>query len=170
LANDFSKKEAACHKLIFSLCFFHAVITERKKFGALGWNIRYEFSEADLDTSITMLRNFLQEDSDIPWDALKFMTGEITYGGRVTDDLDRILLMTLLGNFYNDSVLDATKFNFSKSGLYYVPNHSTIGEAKAYLDALPAREEPEVFGMHSNADISFMNKESSLILDAVLSV
>jgi len=69
------KKEGQWHKLLFSLCFFHAVIQERKKFNSLGWNIRYEFSEADLDTSITMLKNFLIEDGDIPWDALKFMTG-----------------------------------------------------------------------------------------------
>jgi len=68
-----------------------------------------------------MLRNFLQEDSEIPWDALKFMTGQITYGGRVTDDWDRILLMTMLDNYYNDNVLEAQKFNFSQSGLYYVP-------------------------------------------------
>ena len=35
--------------LLFSLCIFHAVISERKKYGSLGWNVPYVFSMADLE-------------------------------------------------------------------------------------------------------------------------
>ena len=38
-------------KLLYSLALFHAVILERKKFGAIGWNIQYEWMTSDFETS-----------------------------------------------------------------------------------------------------------------------
>ena len=48
---DGSEKPEIWRKLVFNFCFFHAVVQERRKFGPLGWNIRYEFNDSDLETS-----------------------------------------------------------------------------------------------------------------------
>ena len=54
--------------LLFSLCLFHGVTLERRKFGALGFNIPYEFTTGDLRICISQLSMFLEEyEEEIPF-------------------------------------------------------------------------------------------------------
>lgn len=56
----------------------------------------------------------LNEDTAaVPFEALLFVTGDINYGGRVTDDWDRRLLLTILKKFYNPEVAQNSRYYFS---------------------------------------------------------
>lgn len=150
------KKSDAWKKLVFGLSFFHAILQERRKFGPLGWNIRYDFNDSDLDTSMTMLKTFLDEQDEIPWDAMLYVNGHINYGGRVTDDWDRRCLITLLRKYSNPEILE-DGYKFSDSGIYFAPTNCSVSAYCEYIDNLPLVENPEVFGLHENANITFQN-------------
>lgn len=67
----------------------------------------------------------MNEYDGVPFEAITYLTGECNYGGRVTDDWDRRLLMTTLADFYNKEVIEKPRFPFSPSGDYYSPPKST---------------------------------------------
>lgn len=91
-----SKKPVEFQKLLFSLAFFHAIILERRKFGAIGWNIPYDWMNSDFETSQLQLKMHVDEQPVIPYKALNVIIAEINYGGRVTDDKDMRLIKALL--------------------------------------------------------------------------
>ncbi|XP_035775701.1 dynein heavy chain 3, axonemal-like [Anopheles albimanus] len=153
---------------VFSLVFFHAVVQERCKFGPIGWNIPYEFNESDLKISLMQLKMFINQYHRIPFEGHIYLTGECNYGGRVTDDKDRRLLMSLLSRIYNQDTIDKDHFALTESGRYTVPQHPTKRHALTYIATLPSLAHPEVFGLHENADITRNIEETTSLLDRVL--
>ncbi|KAK3599709.1 hypothetical protein CHS0354_037182 [Potamilus streckersoni] len=155
-------------RMIFGICLFHAIIQERKKFGPLGWNIKYEFNDSDRECALLNLQMFCAEGT-IPWDALVYITGEITYGGRVTDSLDQRCLRTVLKTFFSPLTLKPG-YKYSRSGIYYAPEFETLTEYRQYIENLPLIDEPEIFGMHENASIAFQRQETNSLIFTILDV
>uniref|UniRef100_A0A3P8PCE0 AAA+ ATPase domain-containing protein n=1 Tax=Astatotilapia calliptera TaxID=8154 RepID=A0A3P8PCE0_ASTCA len=155
-------------KIVFGICFFHAIIQERKKFGPLGWNIRYEFNDSDRECALLNL-NLYCKDGTIPWDALVYITGEITYGGRVTDAWDQRCLRTILKGFFSPETLQPG-YTYSPSGVYYAPESDELEQYKKYIENLPIIDDPEVFGMHENANLAFQRQETITLINTILDV
>lgn len=55
---------------------------------------------------------------------------------------------------------------FSSSGVYFSPANSTYQSYVDYIRALPLNPNPEVFGLHENADITKDNQETMQVTSA----
>ena len=131
-ANMINHSNSKYTPLQFKLLFFHALVQERRKFGAQGWNVRYEFDDSDLHLSLDIGNNA---------EMLLHSVSEIIYGGRITNESDRILLKHML-----KEVLEGKD----------VPN----------IKQMPLRDRPSIFGLHSNVDISYAITETTELIRA----
>ena len=104
----------------------------------------------------------------VPWAALSYVTCELNYGGRITDENDRRLCKVLLSDLYRPEVLLADRnYAFSPSGSYKPPlRGSTVKQTRLHIQEYPLIDAPEIFGLHDNADISCAAKQATELFDA----
>ncbi|XP_066151500.1 dynein axonemal heavy chain 6 [Euwallacea fornicatus] len=151
--------------ILFGICMFHAVVQERQKFGPIGWNVVYEFSDSDRDVTFNIFKMFYAE-GIIPWEALEYLTGEVIYGGRVTDYWDFRCLKTILKIFLSPPTLNKN-YKYSASGTYYCPDVPKLQLYRDFINTFPIIEEPDIFGIHENANITYQIKETHRMINTI---
>lgn len=164
--NSCTRKELY-KKFLFTTAFFHALIFERKKYGALGWNVPYNWMNSDLKSALVQVKMNLETQDSIPWETLIFNLSEVTYGGRVTDVLDKRTISAILRKYYSPSLLDES-FTFTEDGIYYPPICSDLSGVREYIQQLPSEDDLDIslLGLHPNAVISHQQRESRAFLSA----
>ncbi|EGR28022.1 hypothetical protein IMG5_184920, partial [Ichthyophthirius multifiliis] len=141
-------------KLIFSFSLFHSVIQERKRFGSIGWNLQYEFTNEDLSVCLKQLNFIFQQKYDIiPLKVLIFLGAEINYGGRVTDNND----LKLINQILTDYIENEEEFSLNSKQ-----------EVLDFIQQMPINTTPEFFGLHSNAEINNSLENLRFLLENAL--
>merc|ERR1719420_2244124 len=92
------------------------------------------------------------------------MISEVQYGGRITDDLDRELFNTYVAKWFNDDVFKPSfSFNNYQAEFdYKIPEGLEIQAYRDYINTLPMVDSPLIFGLHTNADLTYRQSEATL--------
>eukprot|EP01135_Chromosphaera_perkinsii_P008680 Nk52_evm13s1444 gene=Nk52_evmTU13s1444 len=161
---EMCSKEAEFKSILFSLCYFHSVILERRKFGPQGWNRPYPFNVGDLTISVNVLFNYLEPSPKVPWTNLRYLFGEIMYGGHITDDWDRRLCRTYLEEYIHESQLEG-ELEYAP-GFMCPPNLDYKGYHE-YIDSTLPTESPVLYGLHNNTEIGFLTTRANLVFKTI---
>jgi len=162
--------------LVFTLAFMHSVVVERRKFGPIGWCVPYEYNNSDFEASMQFLERYLSTTVTvgvpIAWNTVQYMVAEVQYGGRITDDLDRELFLTYACKWFCEDVFKSS-FQFNNyvspdNYVYKIPDGLELVTYKEHIDTLPAVDSPLIFGLHTNADLTYRLLESQSMLTVIL--
>ena len=160
-------KEFEFTKLFIGLIHFHSILLERKNYGPIGWNIKYNFNESDFQISKLILKSNLEKYSSageaIPFKAIIYLTADCIYGGRVTDDWDRRTLYAILNDLYNQKILNENEFKINDTD-FVIDYHENYEPYFNRFNSLPENESPEVLGLHQNTLLRKQKDEGKSLL------
>ncbi|KAI9144619.1 dynein heavy chain and region D6 of dynein motor-domain-containing protein [Paraphysoderma sedebokerense] len=98
-----SKVTPLCAQTLFGLAWFHAVIQERRTYIPQGWQKFYEFSTADLHSSVEIIQVACKS-SKPHWLFLRGILENAIYGGRIDSSHDLNILKTYLTMIFSDEL------------------------------------------------------------------
>lgn len=161
--------------LLYIQCFLHSIVQERRKFGPIGFTVPYEFNDSDMDASVRFLQNHVvdmdqRKAKEVDWPTVRYMVAEIQYGGRITDDWDRRLMQSYCEKFFSPETVQgalAGQDIFYDPG-YKLPPGDTIEQFRAEIDKLPFTDNPELFGLHGNADLTYRVAQAVECFDTII--
>ena len=159
------KQMKAC---LFSLCWFHAVVCGRRRFGQQGWSRKYSFNTGDLIICSNVLRSYLDANESVPWDDLRYIFGEIMYGGHITDAWDRRTCNAYLQVYQHKGLFDGAEL---APGFKSPPSENmSYADYITYAESAMPAECPPLFGLHPNTEIGYLTNSAEKLLFDILSI
>jgi dynein heavy chain len=160
--------------LVYTQCFLHSIVQERRKFGPIGWCVPYEYNNSDLDACLLFLEKHVATSvmvgQPLSWITVQYMIAEAQYGGRITDDLDRELFNTYAAKWFCDEIFKAsfTFNNYAWEYNYKIPEGLEIQQFREAIDTIPPVDSPLIFGLHPNADLTYRLKEATEMIATIV--
>jgi dynein heavy chain 1, cytosolic len=102
-------------RLHFIVSWFNAVVQERLRYTPIGWSKVYEFNESDQRCTLDCIDEWIDslgtnrsniDPEKIPWDAIKTLISQSVFGGKIDNEFDQKILLSLVDKFFNARVYE----------------------------------------------------------------
>ena len=164
---------------VYALCFYHTTVLERRKYGVKGWTAPYQFSEGDFQSSLMFLSSHFSTLGDdakrgpsVSWEGIRYMIGDIHYGGRITRTNDRRTLEAITEYVFSPSLLEPKAMLCPDLNRF--PVTTDISDVALWrskiLPQFGANEPPTVFGLNATAELSHRTTQAQQSLALLLSI
>lgn len=147
---------------------FHSLILGRKKFGAQGWSRNYNFNDGDLTICGDILHNYLANYEKVPYADLRYLYGEVMYGGHITDNWDRRTNNTYLAVIIQPRILENMNLTLAPGFRSPDPVKFQRGNYVAFVEEKLPPEIPQMFGLHPNAEIGYLTNLGETLFSTIL--
>lgn len=160
---------------LFSLCYFHAVLVERCRFGAIGFSKAYPFSMGDFSAAVEVVRNYVETSGSSSWEAVRFVVCGLLYGGHLTSDTDQQVCAAYGELLLRQGCAEGQQmFPFvSGDGVGFAAPQPT--SHARYLDTIDSSHAWDstvapALGLNPNVDIGFMTSRAMSLLGDLIQV
>ena len=132
----------------------HSVLGRRKFGFRASRAVRVQQRRPDVCAAV--LHNYLEANEQTPWPDVRYIVGEIMYGGHITDPWDRRITNTYLEVLLNPDLVDEKSRLHARARLRRC-SRASYEDYRQYIEEASPPESPLLFGMHPNAEISLLN-------------
>ncbi|GAA97827.1 uncharacterized protein L969DRAFT_96169 [Mixia osmundae IAM 14324] len=147
-------------RIIFQLAWAHAVIVERVRYCPLGWTKGFEYNDSDFEASLFAIHEWIRrvaqnrsniDPAQMPFQAIRTLFKQATYGGRIDTRQDQALLDTIVDGCFSAACFEESYALVQGQTQLRAPDGLKLTDYIAWAEALPEREPPSWLGLADSA-------------------
>lgn len=162
-------------RVYFLLAWAHSIIIERLRFAPIGWSKVYEFSDADQICAMNVLDEWVSGISkgerqhinpeNIPWESIRSILAETTYGGKIDNEFDQQVLDNILTHVFTPKSFST---DFQLCNGVNAPEGTSKEHFEEWVRNLPSDNNPTWLGLSQNAEDMLLTSEAALFSSKIL--
>ncbi|XP_044742046.1 dynein axonemal heavy chain 7-like [Chrysoperla carnea] len=138
-------------RAIYSLCYFHAMVKERQRYGQLAWTYPVKFNNFDLNISLRQLSVYIRMEHRIPFLLMNYLISNCNYGGKTVNFWDQRCLTQLLNQVFNVDIIKYDLCSFYDNQIEYrVPRKLEHFDVINHINNIPKIQPPEIYWLNQN--------------------